>query len=372
MTVDETEETLARFRVSRELGFLTQCDMRKIPDYYRPWIILCDAMVELVKNNVVREAILFLPQLDTNRLVTYEDWRTAHLLLVTIASGYLWSGKPSDAPLVLPKNICAPLVSVSERLGLRPVICHASACLANWHLIDNSQPFSPDNLQLNAFTFLNTKGNHWFFTVTAQIEKDFGPCTYEIVRAVLYTKRGKPYNLDIAISSITTCLYNAGKTMTRMGEFLSAKEFFHELRPFLWGYNEGSLKESGILFEGMEHLGHLKYGGGSAAQSSTIQLIDAFLKVEHTGADNDFLIQQREYMPREHRELLEWVETSTPVQKFTPRREEALEALRAFRSKHLNLVAQYILSQIESPASTTGTGGTPFVKFLKNCRSDTK
>ncbi|VDN32248.1 unnamed protein product [Cylicostephanus goldi] len=89
----------------------------------------------------------------------------------------------------------------------------------------------------------------------------------------------------------------------------------------------------------MEDMGHLKYGGGSAAQSSTIQLIDAFLKVEHTGADNDFLIRQRDYMPREHRELLQWVEEATPVQKSTPGREEALEALRMFRSKHLNLVS---------------------------------
>ncbi|VDM75099.1 unnamed protein product [Strongylus vulgaris] len=120
----------------------------------------------------------------------------------------------------------------------------------------------------------------------------------------------------------------------------------------------------------MEEKGRFKYGGGSAAQSSTIQLIDAFLKVEHT--ENNFLIEQREYMPREHRELLQWVEEATPIQKTTPGRDEALQALKIFRSKHLNMVAQYILTQIQHPASTTGTGGTPFMKFLKNVRSDTK
>ncbi|VDM75100.1 unnamed protein product [Strongylus vulgaris] len=55
-----------------------------------------DNMVELIESNGVRQAVLDLPQLDVNNLVTYEDWRTAHLLLVTITSGYLWSGKPSD------------------------------------------------------------------------------------------------------------------------------------------------------------------------------------------------------------------------------------------------------------------------------------
>ncbi|KAL6724349.1 hypothetical protein Aduo_019245 [Ancylostoma duodenale] len=372
MTFDETEEALSRFRVSKELGFLTRCDMSKMHEYYRPWIDLCANMVELIRNNRVQQAVVQLPLLTTDKLATYEDWRTAHLLLVTMASGYLWSADSKEAPLVLPRSISIPLTAVSDQLGIRPVICHASACLANWHLIDSNQPFSPDNLQLNAFTFLNSRGNHWFFVVTAQIEKDFAPCIYEVVRAVCFSIRRKLNYVESALSSIVSCLTNASITMKRMSEHLSPKEFYHELRPFLWGYNEGSLKQNGIIFEGMEDRGHFKYGGGSAAQSSTIQLVDAFLKVEHTGAEKSFLIEQREYMPREHRELLEWVEASTPVEQSTPGREQALEALRAFRCTHLNTVAQYILTQIKDPSSTTGTGGTPFMQFLKNVRADTE
>ncbi|KAK6760395.1 hypothetical protein RB195_021748 [Necator americanus] len=372
MTFDDTEETLSRFRVSKELGFLTRCDISKISEYYRPWIDLCANMIELIRKNCVKQAVLKLPELTTCNLVTYEDWRIAHLLLVTIASGYLWSGDPCEAPTVMPKIIGLPLVDVSERLGIRPVICHASACLANWQLIDKKLPFSPDNLQLNAFKFLDSKANHWFFTVTAQIEKDFAPCIYEIICAVNLSTRKKLVNLDSALSSIVNCLNNALKTMKRMNEHLSPKEFYHKIRPFLWGYNVGSLKQCGIIFEGMEDKGPLKYGGGSAAQSSTIQLIDAFLKVEHTGPEKVFLIEQREYMPREHRDLLNWVETETPVEKSTERRQQALDALRAFRSLHLTIVAQYILTQIEHSSSTTGTGGTPFMQFLKNVRADTE
>lgn len=62
-------------------------------------------------------------------------------------------------------------------------------------------------------------------------------------------------------------------------------------------------------------------------------------KCQIAGAEKSFLIEQREYMPREHRELLEWVESSTPVDKTTQGREEALEALRAFRCAHLNTVS---------------------------------
>ncbi|KIH69373.1 hypothetical protein ANCDUO_00291 [Ancylostoma duodenale] len=238
MTFDETEEALSRFRVSKELGFLTRCDMSKMHEYYRPWIDLCANMVELIRNNRVQQAVVQLPLLTTDKLVTYEDWRTAHLLLVTMASGYLWSADSKEAPLVLPRSISIPLTAVSDQLGIRPVICHASACLANWHLIDSNQPFSPDNLQLNAFTFLNSRGNHWFFVVTAQ---------HQLI--------SKTVNRDVDSDREGLCpMY--------IREILKIH-----------------------LLIGMEDRGHFKYGGGSAAQSSTIQLVDAFLKVEHTGLD---------------------------------------------------------------------------------------
>ncbi|KAJ1358273.1 Indoleamine 2,3-dioxygenase 1 [Parelaphostrongylus tenuis] len=122
----------------------------------------------------------------------------------------------------------------------------------------------------------------------------------------------------------------------------------------------------------MEERGPLKYGGGSAAQSSTIQLIDAFLCVKHSGEERRFLMEQREHMPREHRELLCWVEVHTPIQNSTEARQHALDALVAFRSTHLNIVSQFILTQIERHSQTTGTGGSSFITFLKNVRADTK
>ncbi|KAK6017520.1 hypothetical protein OSTOST_16958 [Ostertagia ostertagi] len=69
--------------------------------------------------------------------------------------------------------------------------------------------------------------------------------------------------------------------MKRLPEHLTPTDFYHGLRPFLQGYKALSPHE--IVFEGMEELGPMAYCGASAAQSSTIQLIDAFLKVEHSG-----------------------------------------------------------------------------------------
>ncbi|KAK6038753.1 tryptophan 2,3-dioxygenase, partial [Cooperia oncophora] len=261
---------------------------------------------------------------------------------------------------------------VSKRLGLRPIICHASACLANWKLIDTSQPFSPDNLQLNAFVFLESRANHWFFVVTAQIEKDFAPCICNVARAVYYKNEGSSHFVSEALCSVRDCLLKAAATMKRMREHLPPAEFYHGLRPFLQGYKERAINGHGIVFEGMEKEGPLRYSGASAAQSSTIQLIDAFLKIEHSGEERTFLNEQRKYMPREHRELIYWVEAETPVTKSTEGRQQALEALAAFRSFHFNTVALYILTQMTGSSQATGTGGTSFMQFLNNLRANTK
>ncbi|KAJ1358272.1 Indoleamine 2,3-dioxygenase 1 [Parelaphostrongylus tenuis] len=91
--------------------------------------------------------------------------------------------------------------------------------------------------------------NAFFVCEGCEIEKDFAPCIYNIIRAVYYSmKEDSPY-VEMALQSIVDCLNKAAKTMKRMPDNLSPREFYHHLRPFLWGYNEGSLKQCGIIFE---------------------------------------------------------------------------------------------------------------------------
>jgi indoleamine 2,3-dioxygenase len=48
----------------------------------------------------------------------------------------------------------------------------------------------------------------------------------------------------------------------------------------------------------------------------------------------------------------------------------SISALAAFRSRHISLACQYILSQRDG-GDSKGTGGTSFVKFLKQARDET-
>jgi len=173
-----------------------------------------------------------------------------------------------------------------------------------------------------------------------------------------------------------------------------------------------------------------QYSGGSNAQSSLIQLFDAFLGVKHyasgegaekTARAQAFLTDMRYYMPGGHRRFLEAIESSSDVHSFSLSRSEghpvrkayetAVSALAALRTFHIQLVTRYIITPARmtipwkskkqlnlATASSAeakehgkqesvrkqdaagtgeslqlhGTGGTTLIPFLRQCRDETK
>ena len=96
-----------------------------------------------------------------------------------------------------------------------------------------------------------------------------------------------------------------------------------------------------------------------------------------------YLTEMREYMPPDHRALIEVVERRPSIRKFvtkvrTPALVEAynecLTGLALFRSKHLEYAAAYIQKQTQRDQfnpTDIGTGGTPFMPYLKKHRDET-
>ncbi len=92
----------------------------------------------------------------------------------------------------------------------------------------------------------------------------------------------------------------------------------------------------------------------------------------------------REYMPKKHREFLETLEELPSVRDHVLQSKNpeliknydlAVEAFSDFRSEHIILVTRYIVMQrkhsVNACLDMTGTGGTPFMDFLKQVRDDT-
>ena len=92
----------------------------------------------------------------------------------------------------------------------------------------------------------------------------------------------------------------------------------------------------------------------------------------------------RDYMPRKHQAYLEALGCQPSVREYVKlsgdselirNYNEAVDAFREFRCKHITLVTRYIVNQrkhsINQSLDNRGTGGTPFMIFLKKVRDDT-
>uniref|UniRef100_A0A0N5AGD3 Indoleamine 2,3-dioxygenase n=1 Tax=Syphacia muris TaxID=451379 RepID=A0A0N5AGD3_9BILA len=362
-------DLLRSYQIDPEFGFVLPKPLDKLPDKFQPWHDIADNLPELVASGELLKAITNLPQLDTSTLTTNAELRLAHLLLTTLEAAYVWEHGKNNPRLVLPKQLSTPLLHVCRRIGLPPIICHASACLANWKYVTGKTEFKAENIELIAFKFMHHIGNHWFFTLTAELETKFAAAIRAIARACLHLKI-----FDDTFEQIRLSLNQATTTIRRMQENLPPEVFYHGFRSFLSGYTEGKfVEQGGIILEGNEDIGAQCYNGGSAAQSSTLHIIDGFLDIVHPEHETEFLLTQRNYMPPAHKQFIEWVETQAeqiPAIKQSPEYGETVAKLRNFRNEHIKVVIQYIVQQADPGSKGLGTGGTSFMRLLKNIRND--
>lgn len=87
-----------------------------------------------------------------------------------------------------------------------------------------------------------------------------------------------------SIDSFTECAQDLGILLERMYERCDPNVFYHEIRPFLAGSKNmaGAGLPRGVFYDVGEGEGEWRqYNGGSNAQSSLIQFLDAVLGVEH-------------------------------------------------------------------------------------------
>ena len=94
----------------------------------------------------------------------------------------------------------------------------------------------------------------------------------------------------------------------------------------------------------------------------------------------------RDYMPPKHRKMIEDVEKRSKAKDLISQSKKlmnvynnCLEEIRKFRAMHLEYAATYIHKQAQvhntfgtGGSTIRGTGGTPFMKYLKKHRDETQ
>ena len=300
-----------------------------------------------------------------------------------IAHAYIWGGKKPSK--ILPEVISKPWVEVSSILGRPPILSYASYCLDNWYRVDKSKNISLENVALIT-NFLGGVDEDWFVTIHVCIEnaaKDAVTAAYEISKL----KSNKDKKLDDGLRRIIISLREVNAIFSRMPEKCDPYVYYHRVRPFIFGTKDNPDLKKGLVYENQFNNQPQFFRGETGAQSSIMPFLDGALGIYHTKDHlRHYLNEMRDYMPPEHRNMIEEVENISKAKELidgskslTNKYNKCLEEIRKFRALHLEFAASYIhkQSQIKNPFGTggstiKGTGGTPFMKYLKKHRDETE
>ena len=349
---------------------------------------IASELPKLLLTGKVQETIdgLKVNALSIKPLLKKNDLRELKLSMVYlsfIAHAYIWGGKrPSK---ILPEVISKPWVEVSSILGRPPILSYASYCLDNWYRVDKSKNISLENVALIT-NFLGGVDEDWFVTIHVCIEnaaKDAVTAAYEISKL----KSNKDKKLDDGLRRIIISLREVNAIFSRMPEKCDPYVYYHRVRPFIFGTKDNPDLKKGLVYENQFNNMPQFFRGETGAQSSIMPFLDGALGIYHTKDHlRHYLNEMREYMPPEHRSMIEEVESISKAKEMinkskslTNKYNKCLEEIRKFRALHLEFAASYIhkQSQIKNPFGTggstiKGTGGTPFMKYLKKHRDETE
>lgn len=230
-------------------------------------------------------------------------------------------------------------------------------------------------------------------------------------------------------------LRDVSKMLDRVYDHCRPEIFYNQMRPF-WAGAKGMGSVGlprGIYYNTGDGKGewHVE-AGGSAAQSPLFHFLDAALSVEHRiggkadtkgtldvrrplwrdGAETNWLIldasplltqEMRRLIPKPHRDFIQDIEQQACIKEYTSKHGEqwvdayntVIGCLSDFRNRHIRIAARYILTESRRPTSAVsadaitlstanldpsyglaeeakGTGGTPFMTFLKESRDETR
>ena len=334
------------------------------------------------KINLLKDNELDISELLINKKPS--DINVAMRHLSFIAHGYIWGDvEPHDS---LPKVISKPWVQVANELGRPPVLSYASYCLDNWYKIDINNDISLENVAL-INNFLGGVDEDWFVTIHVAIENQASGAIEACMKIVEFDSEISESEIKKQLKNILKSMIGVNEIFSRMPEKCDPYVYYHRVRPFIFGSKDNPDLKSGLKYEG-EFKGKPQFfRGETGAQSSIIPSLDAALGVKHSNDSlRHYLNEMRDYMPQKHNQFIKYLESKSTTRDLIKESsilqkiyDDCLEEIRKFRSMHLEYAGTYIhqQSQLKNPfgrggSTITGTGGTPFMKYLKKHRDESQ
>jgi len=292
-----------------------------------------------------------------------------------LASAYI-NQVGEEPATVLPANLAAPLCRACRLLKRPPILSYDGYALYNWKRFRKDQPIALGNID-TIQNFVHLYDEHWFILVHVEIEA----LTARILEAVAKARVGFSSNeatvVNDALRTIAGSVNDQVKVLRRIPEKMDPVLYYRTFRPYIRFFEN-------VLYEltepsnenGSSQLApamvRMNFRGETGAQSSIMPTLVAFMKIPHKPSMlTNHLIDMRNYMPAEHRQLIESVEAMPSVRELAePEAYNAvLDAIADFRSVHYGWAQEYINRWTDDPR---GTGGTPYMEWLKQLIEETR
>lgn len=298
-----------------------------------------------------------------------------------MASAYVYARYENPATRI-PAEIAIPLVRVSQLLDRKPILSYASYCLTNWERMDPGDEIKLGNIKLLSnfcAQEVGKKDEDWFILVHVDIEKaaadGIAACQQLLNQSPV--AGGEAYANDI-LTKLFVSLAKMNKTLAKMPDECSPDNYFRWVRPYIFSFNN-------VVYEGCFNNQPQTFRGETGAQSSIIPAFLAALEIKHQNSMlTHHLAEMRDYMPAPHRRFLSNLEemvtnysgNNVGLRAFAQQNptlkeiyNECVNEVIRFRNQHFEYAVNYISKKVENPA---GTGGTPYVPWLKQLREETE
>ena len=380
---------LKDYGMSRERGFLShyEIDSIDLPEQFDPVLDAAGSLSALLTTGRVRYWLDMLPDPQIEAWATEapeEEVRTAMVHYSFLVQAYVW-GEP-DPPAYLPANLARPMVAIADRLGQAPLLPYSSYVLDNWYRIDESGPIDLDNIAMFQ-NFYGGADENWFVLVHVALEAEAGVLLDDAAKLVTIAKQGDEAEATRLLLEMDQAWERIYGHFARMPERCDPYVYFHRVRPYIHGWANNPALNGGLVYEGIEKFGSVPqaFRGQTGSQSSIVPSMDALFQVGHSDDPlKSFLDELHHYRPVPHRRFIEDLAAQSTLRDFVGGSDNqalkdafnaCLEQSARFRTRHLEYAASYINKQAGSIAGNdpdVGTGGTPFMKYLKKHRDENR
>lgn len=380
---------IKEYGLSRERGFLSHYEMDEIelPEQFDEVLGAAELLSGLLTSGRVRH---WLDQLDDPKI---EDWaaeapeeqvRTAMVHYSFLVQAYVWG--EAEPPKHLPANLARPMVAIADRLGQAPLLPYSAYVLDNWARIDKLGPINLDNIYM-VQNFAGGDDENWFVLVHVAIEAEAGVLLDNAARLVAISQGGDRAEATQLLREMNDAWERMYAHFARMPERCDPYVYFHRVRPYIHGWANNPALDGGLIYEGVEKFGGKPqaFRGQTGSQSSIVPSMDALFGVRHSDDPlKSFLDELHAYRPVQHRRFIEDLAANSRLREFVSESDDAelreafnacLDQSTRFRTRHLEYAASYINKQAGSiPGNDpdVGTGGTPFMRYLKKHRDENR